>query len=125
MLSFLQLAPDGLDDGRLTAAEMFGLPLTGTRLVVLSACETGLSHVTAGNEALGMSRALLYAGAGSLVLSGWQVSSQASGAWMRAFYEAARTRPIKDSAREAAARVRADPETRHPFYWAAFSVLAR
>src|SRR5262249_10901493 len=40
LLSYLELRADGNDDGRLTAAEMFGLPLDQTRLIVLSACES-------------------------------------------------------------------------------------
>ena len=53
---------------KLTAAEMFGLPLEQSRLVVLSACETGQAQATHANEVLGMVRALLYAGANTLDL---------------------------------------------------------
>ena len=69
MLSYLQFARGADDDGRLTAAEMFGLPLERSRIVVLSACETGRAQATQANEILGMVRALIYAGAGTLVLS--------------------------------------------------------
>ena len=64
MLSYVALAPGGADDGKLTAAEMFGLPLDNSRLVVLSACETGRAEATHANEILGLERALIYAGAG-------------------------------------------------------------
>ena len=62
MLSHLVLAGGSADDGKLTAAEMFGLPFDKSRLVVLSACDTGREEVTHGNEVLGMVRALMYAG---------------------------------------------------------------
>ena len=57
MLSYLSFARGAADDGRLTAAEMFGFPLENSRLVVLSACETGRAEATHGNEILGMVRA--------------------------------------------------------------------
>ena len=65
MLSYLKLGEGGGDDGKLTAAEMYGLPLDKSRLVVLSACETGKTQATHGNEILGMMRGLLFAGANS------------------------------------------------------------
>ena len=76
---------------------MFGLPLDRSRLVVLSACETGRAEATHGNEILGMVRALIYAGAGTLVLSYWEVDSAATALWMQTFYQAALSRPIRGS----------------------------
>ena len=125
MLSHLKLKAGGGDDGRLTAAEMFGLPLAGNRLVVLSACETGRTETTHANETLGMARGLLFAGAGALLLSSWPVQSDATSVWMQAFYEAARTQPPAQAARLAALRVKSDAATAHPFYWAGFSLLGR
>ena len=125
MLSHLLLKAGGADDGRLTAAEMFGLPLAGNRLVVLSACETGRTETTHANEVLGMARGLLFAGAGALLLSSWPVQSEATSLWMQAFYEAARTQPLAQAARGAALRVKNAPATAHPFYWAGFSLLGR
>src|SRR5207245_11408327 len=86
MLSYLQLGKDAGNDGRLTAAEMFGLPLGKARLVVLSACETGEAEATPGNEILGIERALLYAGANSLVLSSWPVDAASTALWMKTFH---------------------------------------
>jgi CHAT domain-containing protein len=125
MLSYVALSPGASDDGRLTAAEMFGLPLDNSRLVVLSACDTGRAEATHGNEVIGLVRALIYAGAGALVLSYWEVDSDATALWMRSFYEAALTRPIAEAARVALTRVKSDPAYGHPYYWAAFAMVGR
>jgi CHAT domain-containing protein len=125
LLSYLQMARSNGDDGKLTAAEMFGLPLDRSRLVVLSACETGRAQVTHSNEINGMVRALLYAGAGRLVLSYWEVDSSASALWMQTFYEAAQTKPLAEAARTALIRVKGTPGYSHPYYWAAFMMVGR
>ncbi|MFN0105770.1 MAG: CHAT domain-containing protein [Bryobacteraceae bacterium] len=125
LLSYLQMAPGGGDDGKLTAAEMFGLPLDRSRLVVLSACETGRAEATHANEILGMVRALLYAGAGRLVLSYWEVDSAATALWMRTFYEVAQTKSPPEAARAALTRVKGTPGYGHPYYWAAFMMVGR
>jgi CHAT domain-containing protein len=125
LLSYLALAPTGEHNGQLTAAEMFGLRLDNSRLVVLSACETGRSEATHGNEIVGMVRALLYAGAGTLLVSSWEVNSAATTLWMQAFYEAAQSKPLGEAARMALLRVKAQPEYGHPYYWAAFTMIGR
>ena len=125
MLSFLELREGGGDDGRLTAAEMFGLPLENSRLVVLAACETGRVEATHGNEILGIERALLYAGAGTLVLSRWKVDTVATSLWMETFYRAALIRPPPAAAREALKAVKSDSRFRNPYYWGAFAMVGR
>lgn len=125
LLSYLELGRGGDDDGRLTAAEMFGLPLAKSRVVVLSACETGRAEATHANEVIGMERALIYAGAPALVLSQWQVDSEATARWMQAFYDAGRTQTLPEAARTALKAVKASPQYRHPYYWAAFTMIGR
>jgi len=125
MLSYLALGRGGSDDGRLTAAEMFGLPLDKSRLVVLSACETGRAEATHGNEVLGMVRGLMYAGAGTLVLSYWEVDSEATALWMRTFYDAALSRPMPEAARAALLKVKSNSAYSHPYFWAAFTMIGR
>ena len=125
MLSFIELGEGNEDDGKLTAAEMYGLSLDKNKLVVLSACETGKAAVTNGNESLGMIRGLLFAGAGSLLMSNWRVDSEATALWMQAFYENAITRPLSEAAKAALVRVKADPRYTHPRYWAAFMLIGR
>ena len=123
MLSYLQLGKDAGNDGRLTAAEMFGLPLGKARLVVLSACETGEAEATPGNEILGIERALLYAGANSLVLSSWPVDAASTALWMKTFHAEARQKPLAEAARAACIEVK--KKFPQPYYWAAFRLVGR
>ncbi len=125
LLSFLKLAPGGPDDGQLTAAEVFGLPLGAARLVVLSACETAKAEVTRGDELIGLQRALIYAGAGSLVLSQWEVDADSTALWMRTFYQEAQSKPLPEAGRLALLAVKSHAQYRHPHHWAAFTLVTR
>jgi CHAT domain-containing protein len=125
LLSYLQFKPGPPDDGRLTAAEMFGLPLKKNSLVVLSACETGRVQATHAGEVVGMVRSLLYAGAGSLVLSDWEVNAASTKLWMETFYREGQTREPAEAARLALVAVKSRPEFGHPFYWAPFVMTGK
>jgi CHAT domain-containing protein/tetratricopeptide (TPR) repeat protein len=125
LLSYLQFRPGPSDDGRLTAAEMFGFPLEKNSLVVLSACETGRVQATHSGELVGMVRSLLYAGAGSLVLSDWEVNAASTKLWMETFYREGQTRGPTEAARLALVAVKSRPEFSHPFFWAPFVVTGK
>ena len=109
------------DDGILTAAEVAQLDLVGTQLVVLSACETALGTVDAGEGVFGLRRALALAGAQSQLVSLWKVDDAATEALMTQYYQ----RLLKGEGRAAALRsvqlsMLGDPAHQHPYYWAAF-----
>lgn len=125
LLSCLHLRKADGDDGRLTAAEMYGLPLDDARLVVLSACETGIVRATHASEVLGITRGLLFAGAESLILSAWAIDDEGTANWMAAFYESARTNRPSDAAHLAIQSLRSDARYVHPFYWSPFLVIGR
>jgi CHAT domain-containing protein len=129
------------EDGVLTAAEAAGLNLWGTKLVVLSACETGLGDVVNGAGVYGLRRALVLAGSETQVMSLWQVDDAATRDLMADYY----TRLQRNEGRTEAMRqaqltmLRSETGSRakptrtlthdtaatsarraHPFYWAAF-----
>lgn len=125
LLSHLHLKAGKGDDGKLTAAEMYGLPLDAARLVVLSACETGSVRATHANELIGMMRGLIFAGADALLLSAWKIDDQATSEWMQAFYEAVEKQPPAGAARAAIRTLRTKPSYQHPYYWSPFLLISR
>jgi CHAT domain-containing protein len=117
--SALLMVPGGGEDGRLEVREVFGLDLRA-RLVVLSACETGLGKLSNGDELVGLQRAFLYAGTPAVVTTLWKVDDRATYELVRAFYAKL------DGADPVEALRHAQRETQrafpHPFHWAAFSL---
>src|SRR5262249_5833839 len=72
--------------GLLSAEEATSLDLRGCALVTLSACDTGLGAVVAGEGVLGLQRAFHLAGARGVVASLWSVSDPATSVLMEEFY---------------------------------------
>jgi CHAT domain-containing protein len=112
-------------DDLVTVYELARLSLRAD-LVVCSACQTGLGTVRAGEGTIGMSKALLSAGARCVVLSLWPVPDRPTRRLMLAFYQALRRgEPPADALCTAKAEVRRRyPRIyRSPFTWAAFVVI--
>jgi len=109
------------NEGILTAMETTGLYLWGTKLVVLSACDTGVGHIENGDGVYGLRRALVLAGSESQVMSLWPVSDLATRALMVDFYQALRRGEGRSEAlRNAQLNLLRDPKLSHPAYWASF-----
>jgi len=110
-------------DGVLTAREVAGLDLAGTRLVVLSACETGLGEARRSQGVFGLRRAFAMAGAETLVMSLYPVPDEATAALMTAFYEALVAGAGRSQAmRQARLTLLSDAATSAPLFWSAFVV---
>ncbi|NMG60685.1 CHAT domain-containing protein [Geitlerinema sp. P-1104] len=107
------------EDGVLTALEAVGLDLRGTRLVVMSACETGVGDVANGEGVYGLRRAFVMAGAESQLMSLWKVADEETADLMGDYYQ----RLLAGEGRSEALReVQLDWLSRgaHPYYWASF-----
>ena len=134
--------PKDAEDGILTAAEIAALDLSGTDIVVLSACNTALGEVTA-EGVWGLQRAFKLAGVQTIVMSLWAVDDEATAVLMQYFYEelmkerralakAAAIDPeiaerLFDYAHSALARaqhrMQQHPKYSKPYYWAGFIML--
>jgi CHAT domain-containing protein/Flp pilus assembly protein TadD len=112
----------GDDDGILTALEAAYLNLLGTKLVVLSACDTGVGEVKNGEGVQGLRRALVLAGSESQVMSLWPVSDETTKDMMIPYYKALQQGEGRgEGLRQVQLRMlRGRKDRRHPFYWAAF-----
>ncbi|MBI3373930.1 MAG: tetratricopeptide repeat protein [Betaproteobacteria bacterium] len=116
-----------LDDGLLTAGEIAQLKLNAD-WVILSACNTAASDGTPGAEGLsGLAKAFFYAGARSLLVSHWSVSSDASTALTTRMFEETAKGASKAEAMQrsilALMRRQDDPFFAHPAFWAPFVVV--
>jgi tetratricopeptide (TPR) repeat protein len=117
--------PGGAQDGILTAEEIAALDLSGVEWAVLSACDTGVGNVLAGEGVVGLRRAFEAAGARTLIMSLWSVDDGAARVWMRSLYAGRRSGLSTAEAVAAASRAmlaaqRREGRTTHPYFWGAF-----
>ena len=115
------MASDGKNDGKLTVGELYDLHLPAD-LVTLSACETALGKVANGDDVVGFTRGLLYAGANSIVSSLWKVDDKATSILMQQFYQSLRETNKRSALRAAQLKVK-DSYNAHPYFWAAFQII--
>jgi CHAT domain-containing protein len=127
---------DNGQDGYLSAEEIMGMDLGRTRLVVLSACETGLGNIGSGEGVFGLQRALHISGVKSTIASGWKVDDRATALLMTEMYRqmfdenlsaadalhAAQIRVLRQFNRTTGQLEEGNSQPAPPYYWAAFSL---
>ena len=117
---------DTNNDGILTALEALKLNLSGTELVVLSACETGVGEIHAGEGVYGLRRAFQEAGVKSVLNSLWPVSDEGTRLLMVGFYnEMLAGKTVREALKASQLAMLKGDEWNHPYYWAAFVVVGR
>lgn len=116
------MAENSVEDGFLQMREVFGLKFNAD-LVSLSACQTGLGQFIKGEGIEGISRAFLFAGASSVLMSLWAVNDQASFQFMERFYtHLASAQTAVDALRMSKLEMIHSTALAHPFYWAGFVI---
>ena len=73
-------------DSTLYLNELYTLNLS-PKLVILSACETGIGKLTAGEGPMSLARGFNYAGAENVLFSLWQISDASTAKIMKLFYK--------------------------------------
>jgi CHAT domain-containing protein len=115
----------GSEDGNLFTGEIYNLNLDAD-LVTLSACQTGLGKISKGEGVIGLSRALVYAGARSIIVSFWSVADESTSELMKDFYRKMlenRSADFSTSLRNAKLELVKNESYAAPYYWAPFILI--
>jgi CHAT domain-containing protein/Tfp pilus assembly protein PilF len=112
------------DNGYWQAWEIFEQSRLEADLVVLSACDSGSGESVQGEGLIGLTRALQYAGARSIVVSNWEVEDESTSVLMATFYQGLKNDLDNDIAlQKAMVAVRKQAKWRHPYYWSPFILV--
>ena len=112
-----------MEDGILTSYEIPNMDLTGTELVVLSACETGLGDIYGTEGVYGLQRAFKKAGVANLIMSLWKVPDEATADFMKVFYELWLQEGHEMSIAFQQAQITMSNKYDSPYYWAGFILV--
>lgn len=110
----------GAEDGILTAYEMANLDLSGTSLMVLSACETGLGDIKGSEGVFGLQRSMFMAGVSSTIVSLWEVPDFETMELMTLFYENLMKVKNPETAFQQAQQEMRNRYVNQPSLWAGF-----
>jgi CHAT domain-containing protein/Tfp pilus assembly protein PilF len=109
----------------LSAREIFGMKLK-SELAVLSACQTGLNQKSPGDELIGLSRAFIYAGVSSVIVSLWSVNALSAKELMLEFYSLLKSGKDKATAlQQAQKKMMEKKKYSHPYFWSPFVLVGK
>lgn len=118
----------GKEDGTWYLGEIYNTKLNAD-LITLSACQTGLGKISRGEGIIGLTRALLYAGAKNMVVSFWKVADNSTSKIMVDFYSnfAMQTKQMafSKSLQEAKLKMIQESKFAAPYYWSAFVLIGK
>ncbi|HAK89204.1 MAG: hypothetical protein A2X55_05785 [Nitrospirae bacterium GWB2_47_37] len=118
----LNLIGNDKEDGFLTASEIFEMDLNAD-IVGLSACKTGLGVQSAGEGVVGLSRAFMYAGTDTVLVSLWSVADESTYKLMAKFFDGLKNGKDKMTALKNAKDYLRNNGYDNPFYWAPFILM--
>jgi CHAT domain-containing protein len=124
-LSRIYLQNTATEDGNVFSGEIFNLKLNAD-LCVLSACQTGLGKYSKGEGVIGLSRALVYAGARTIMVSYWSVADESTAELMSEFYRILLTQPgmnQRTALQQAKQNMVKRGKFSSPFFWAPFVLI--
>lgn len=124
-LSRIFLRESDTEDGNLYSGEIYNLTLNAD-LVALSACQTGLGKISKGEGVIGLSRALVYAGARNIMVSYWSVSDASTSQLMTGFYKNVLQKEspaYRKSLQAVKVKMIGEKKYGAPFYWAPFVLI--
>lgn len=111
------------DDGILTAYEISNMDLNSVKLVVLSACETGLGDIKGSEGVFGLQRSFKLAGVKNIIMSLWKVPDEKTRELMQSFYQFCFSGKSISEAFNAAQDKMRITYPASPYYWAGFTLL--
>ena len=126
-LSRIFLNRKGPEDGSLYCGEIYNINMNAD-LVVLSACETGLGKISTGEGVIGLSRALVYAGAKNIIVSFWKVADESTAELMVDFYKIHlqnKSKSFSEALQRAKLDLIKDEKYASPYYWAPFVLIGK
>lgn len=115
--SAILFAPSSGNNGMVTVRDLYRLRMDAD-LVVLSACETGMSKVHTGDELVGLVRGFLYGGSRSIIATLWEIEDESASLFSTTLYENLAKMDKPSALRNAVLAVK--KKFRHPMFWAPF-----
>ena len=113
---------DSVEDGVLQLRDIFLLNLHSD-LVVLSACQTGKGELETGEGIIGLTAGFLFAGSRAVLVSLWNIADRSTAAFMEVFYRhLIAGEPVSRALQNAKLKM-IRSSYKHPYYWAAFSLI--